>query len=159
MKQRLNYYAKIPHIMEAVMELNKRVHESSLGNTIIDLVNIRASQLNGCTFCVDMHNKEAKIHGERELRLYHIAVWRESHLFTDKERAVLEWTEVVTRLTDKGIDDKAYEDARAHLSEQEISELTVMISVINTWNRLSVAFRAQHGSMDKMMGLDKAGLE
>ncbi len=122
------------------------------------LVDIRASQLNGCAFCVDMHVKQAKIHGERELRLHHVAIWRESPLFTPKERAALAWTEALTRLAPEGVPDAVYADTREHFSAQELSELTFRIVAINGWNRMNVAFRPVPGSKDKAFGLDKAGL-
>src|SRR5438034_11199043 len=105
---------------------------SVIEQKIQDLVHIRASQLNGCAFCLDMHVKEAKIHGERELRLYHISVWRESPLFSDKERAALEWTEAVTKISE-GIPESLYEMVREHLSEKEMSEMTFAIALINIW--------------------------
>ena len=122
------------------------------------LVDIRASQLNACAFCLDMHIKQAKLHGERELRLHHVAVWRESPLFTPKERAALAWTEALTRIAPEGISDAAYAEAREQFPEAELSELTFRVTAINGWNRLNVAFRNVPGSKDKMFGLDKAGL-
>jgi AhpD family alkylhydroperoxidase len=138
--------------------LSRASKQASLPIGLIDLANIRASQLNGCAFCVDMHSKEAKIHGERELRLYHIAIWRESPLFDPKERAVLEWTEAVTRLGEAGVPDEVYERVRARLSETEIADLSFVLVVINGWNRLAVGFRSVPGSLDAAYGLDKAGL-
>lgn len=125
---------------------------------IRDLVNIRASQINGCAFCLDMHSKEAKIHGERELRLYHVAIWHESNLFSPRERAALAWTEILTRLPHGGVPDQAYDDARAIFSEKEMADLTFCIMAINGWNRLSIGFRNEPGSMDAAYGLTKAGL-
>jgi len=122
------------------------------------LVDIRASQLNGCAFCLDMHIKQAKIHGERELRLHHVAIWRESPLFSPKERAALAWTEALTRIAPEGISDAAYAEAREQFTEQELSDLTWRVAAINGWNRLNVAFRNAPGSKDKLYGLDKAGL-
>ena len=122
------------------------------------LVDLRASQLNGCAFCLDMHVKQARLHGERELRLHHVAIWRESPLFTPKERAALAWTEALTHIDATGVSDTAYEDARAQFSEQELSELTFRVVAINGWNRMNVAFRPVPGSKDKMFGLEKAGL-
>jgi len=132
--------------------------ESSIDTALRDLVHIRASQINGCAFCVDMHIKEAMIHGERPLRVHHLAVWRESELFSARERAALNWTEAVTRLGDHGVSDEAYSESRAELSEQEISDLTFVVMGINGWNRLSIAFRAVPGSKDAAYGLTKAGL-
>lgn len=122
------------------------------------LVDIRASQLNGCAFCVDMHVKQARMHGERELRLHHLAIWRESPLFAPKERAALGWIEALTRIAPEGVSDAAYGEAREHFSEEELSQLTFRVAAINGWNRMNVAFRTTPGSLDKMYGLDKAGL-
>lgn len=158
MTPRLNYFEQSPELSRKVFELSQAVHKGSLGDTLLDLVNIRASQLNGCGFCLDMHCKEAKIHGEQELRLYHIAIWRESPLFSDRERAALEWTEAVTQLTLEGVSDEIYEKVRTQFSEAEISELTFAVGTINLWNRLNVPFRTVPGSADEMLGLTKAGL-
>lgn len=158
MSQRLNYYSASPDLAKKLFELSTATKHSSLGNTLLDLVNIRASQLNGCAFCVDMHTKEAKIHGERELRIYHLPIWRESTLFSETERAALEWTEAVTKLTEQGVADEAYDRVRAELSETQISELTFAIGVINTWNRLNIACKTVPGSNDELLGLTKAGL-
>lgn len=122
------------------------------------LVDIRASQLNGCAFCLDMHVKQARIYGERELRLHHVAIWRESPLFSPRERAALAWTEALTRIAPEGISDAAYAEALAQFGEQELSDLTWRVAAINGWNRMNVAFRNPPGSMDKLYGLDKAGL-
>ena len=159
MSQRLNYYSTSPSLSKKLFELSQAVKESSLGNTLLDLVNIRASQLNGCALCLDMHCKEAKIHGERELRIYPVPIWRESTLFSDTERAALEWTEAVTKLSEHGVSDEVYDRVRLQLSETQISELTFAIGVINLWNRLNISFRTVPGSADEMLGLTKAGLK
>jgi AhpD family alkylhydroperoxidase len=158
MSQRLNYFEQSPELSKKLNDLAGAVKKSSLGDTLIDLVNIRASQINGCGMCLDMHVKEAKIHGERELRLYHVPIWRESTLFTDKERAALEWTEAVTKITPEGVSDEVYDRLRAHFSETQISELTFAVGVINLWNRLNISFRIVPGSYDEVLGLTKAGL-
>jgi AhpD family alkylhydroperoxidase len=158
MSERLNFFEQSPELTKRLFEFSGAVHKSSLGNTLIDLVNIRASQINGCAFCLDMHCKEAKIHGEQELRIYHIPIWRESTLFSETERAVLEWTEVVTTLSGHGISDEVYDRVRAQLSETQISELTFAIGVINLWNRLNISFQPVPGSLDEMLGLTGAGL-
>lgn len=158
MSQRLNFFEQSAELTNKLFEFSGAVKKSSLGNTLIDLVNIRASQLNGCAFCLDMHCKEAKIHGEEELRIYHIPIWRESTLFSETERAVLEWTEAVTRLSEHGISDEIYDRVRAQLSETQITELTFAIAVINAWNRLNISFRTVPGSGDEQLGLTKAGL-
>src|SRR3954471_1195357 len=159
MNPRLNYARNSPELTRKLYELSGVVKKSSLGDTLLDLIDIRASQLNGCAFCVDMHSKEAKIHGERELRIYHLPVWRESPLFSDAEKAALEWTEALTRLGPDGISDELYERARAHYSEVQLSELSFAVGVINLWNRLGIGFRSIPGSADEMLGLTKAGLK
>lgn len=143
-------------------ELSKKYLDFSMAfrmdKTLSALIDIRASQLNGCAFCLDMHVKQAKMHGERELRLHHVAIWRESPLFTPKERAALEWTEALTRIAPEGISDAAYAAVSEHFPPEELSELTWRVAAINGWNRMSVAVRSLPGSMDKAFGLDKAGL-
>lgn len=159
MSQRLNYVSHSHELYKKLNELAMEVHKDvSFGQGLLHLVEIRASQINGCAFCVDMHIKQAKIHGERELRLYHLPIWRESTLFNDKERAALEWTETVTRLPEHGVSDELYQSVRAHLSEKEISDLTFAIATINAWNRLAIPFRTVPGSADAAFGLAKAGL-
>ncbi len=157
MSQRLNYAAESPELLKKLTALSMTVH---VGNDprLRDLVNIRASQLNGCAFCLDMHVKEATIHGERPLRLHHVAIWRESNLFSARERAALAWTEAVTTLTDRTVPDAVFAEARAEFSEAELTELTYAVGVINLWNRLNVAFQTPPGGADKAFGLDKAGL-
>lgn len=140
------------------MDFSGAVGKSSLPCPIRHLVDLRASQLNGCAFCVDMHTKEAIIDGERPLRLHHVAVWRESPRFSERERAALEWTEAVTRLSEHGVSDEIYETVRGQFSEKELADLTFAVMNINAWNRMSVAFRSVPGSADKAFGLDRAGL-
>ncbi|MBB3387207.1 MULTISPECIES: carboxymuconolactone decarboxylase family protein [unclassified Rhizobium] len=158
MTQRLNYAQQSPELFRKLSELSMALKDSAIEQKIQDLVHIRASQINGCAFCLDMHVKEAKIHGESELRLYHIAIWRESNLFIPRERAALAWTEAVTKLHEGGIPDELYERVRGQLSEKEVSDLTFAIMVINAWNRASIAFKTVPGSADKAYGLDRAGL-
>jgi AhpD family alkylhydroperoxidase len=148
-----------PKASQAMLALSKEVHALPLDKNMVDLVQIRASQLNGCLFCLDMHSKEAHLHDERPLRLYHLPAWRESSLFTEKERAALEWTELLTRPGVHGVTDEDYQKAREQFSEKELADLTFAVTTINAWNRLGVAFRATPGSMDQMMGLDRAGLK
>lgn len=158
MTQRLNYYEHSLPLAQKLSELSEAAKSGSIEQSLIDLVNIRASQINGCAFCIDMHVKEAKIHGERELRVHHVVTWRESPLFSPRERAALEWTEAVTKLGEHGVSDEVFERVRAQFSEKEICELTFIIVVINAWNRLSISFRSVPGSADKLFGLDKSGL-
>jgi AhpD family alkylhydroperoxidase len=158
MTQRLNYAHQSPEPFKKLAELSAALKGGAIEQKIHDLVHIRASQINGCAFCLDMHVKEATIHGESPLRLFHIAIWRESNLFLPRERAALAWTEAVTRLPEGGIPDELYERVRGELSEKEVSDLTFSIMVINAWNRASIAFKTVPGSADKVYGLDKAGL-
>ncbi|NEJ47250.1 carboxymuconolactone decarboxylase family protein [Rhizobium leguminosarum] len=158
MTQRINYAQLSPELFKSLMGFSMEVKKGSIEQSILHLVDIRASQINGCAFCLDMHSKEAKIHGERELRLYHVAAWRESTLFSPRERAALAWTEALTKLPEGGVSDEIYQRVRGQFSEKELSDLTFQIMVINSWNRASVAFRAVPGSADKAFGLDKAGL-
>lgn len=158
MSQRLDYYNASPEAAKKYLEFNQLLHKKQFLAEVGHLVTLRASQLNGCAFCVDMHVKEAKIHGERELRLHHVAVWRESPLFTPRERAALEWTEALTHLPPHGVPDAVFDRVRAQLSDGDLADLSFLIVAINGWNRLSVAFQAVPGSADKLYGLDKAGL-
>jgi AhpD family alkylhydroperoxidase len=159
MTQRVNYIQQSPELFKKFSEFSMQLKSGAIEVTTIDLIDIRASQINGCAFCLDMHVKEAKIHGERELRVYHVAIWRESNLFSPRERAALEWTEALTTLSPHGVSDEIYEEVRAQFSEKEISDLTFAVMAINAWNRVNVAFRTVHGSGDKAYGLTKAGLE
>ncbi|MDX8511736.1 carboxymuconolactone decarboxylase family protein [Mesorhizobium captivum] len=144
MKQRLQFFAKAPEIMKAVMTLNKAVEECGLEASLMHLVKLRASQINGCSYCVEMHSREARRDGETETRLYLVAAWKESPLFSERERAALAWTETVTNISDNGVPDDLYASALEHFSEEELVKLTVVIGMINTWNRLCVSFHAIH---------------
>jgi AhpD family alkylhydroperoxidase len=159
MSERLDYSKLAPELTKAYYAFSMAIKASSLGHTIIDLVNLRASQINGCAFCVDMHSKEAKIHGERELRIYHIPIWRESPLFSEEERAALAWTEALTTIGLEGVSDELYERARAQFSESQLAELSFAVGTINLWNRISIGFRNVPGSADEMLGLTKSGLK
>ena len=158
-RPRLNFAEQSPELLQKLQDFSMAILESGhLDPKLAYLVDIRASQMNGCAFCLDMHVKEAKIHGERELRLYHVAIWRESPLFTPKERAALAWTEALTEMAPEGVSDALYAEAREHFSEKELSTLTFRVMGINAWNRANVAFRTTPGAGDKIFGLDKAGL-
>lgn len=158
MTERLNHMRQVPALTQKLTELTFALKKGTVEQTILSFVEIRASQLNGCAFCLDMHIKQAKLHGERELRIHHVAIWRESTLFNDRERAALEWTEALTRLSPQGVSDEIYAAVRAQFSEDELVYLTYMVMVINAWNRASIAFQSVPGSQDKAFGLDKAGL-
>lgn len=158
MTQRLNYMEQSPELTKKFLAFSQQLSNCAIEQSIIDLVVLRASQINGCTFCIDMHVKEAKIHGERELRVHHVAGWRDSTLFIPRERAALAWTEVLTKLPDGGVPDELYDRVRTQFSEKELSDLTFVVMSINGWNRANVAFRPVPGAHDKAWGLDKADL-
>ena len=158
MTQRLNYAQQSPELFKKFMEFSMALKSSVIDEKLQALVEIRASQINGCGFCLDMHVKQAKIHGESELRIYHVAIWRESNLFIPRERAALAWTEALTKLPEGGVPDEIYERVRGQLSEKEISDLTFVVMAINAWNRVNVGFKTVPGTADKAYGLDKAGL-
>lgn len=158
MSQRIDYQQQSPELFKKFVEFNLAVKSSSIEQSIQDLVSIRASQLNGCAFCLDMHVKQATIHGEKPLRLHHLATWRESTLFAPRERAALAWTEILTQIPAQGVPDDIYERVRGQLSEKELSDLSFAVMAINAWNRINVGFRTVPGSYDKAFGLDKAKL-
>lgn len=158
MTQRINYVQQSPQLFNKFLEFSNLLKDSAIEQSIRDLVSIRASQINGCGFCLDMHVKEAKLHGERELRIYHLSIWRESALFSPRERAALAWTEVLTQLPAHGVPDEIYEGVRSQFSEKELSDLTFEAMAINGWNRANIAFKTVPGSVDKAFGLDKANL-
>ncbi|OAE54633.1 alkylhydroperoxidase [Achromobacter xylosoxidans] len=158
MSQRLNYFQVSEVLSKKYLDFSMALKKTPVVQELGSLVDIRASQINGCGFCLDMHVKEATIKGERALRLHHVAIWRESPLFTPRERAALEWTEALTTLPPQGVPDEIYDAVRAQFTETELSDLTFLVVGINGWNRLNVAFRTEPGSADKAYGLDKAGL-
>lgn len=156
MTQRLNYAQQSPELFKKFSQFSGATAGCAIEQPIRDLVEIRASQMNACGFCLDVHIKHAKIHGEGELRLHHIAIWRESGLFTPRERAALAWTEVLTRLPEHGVPDDTYQSVREQLSEKELSDLSFVIMAINGWNRINIGFQTVPGSADAAFGLDKA---
>lgn len=149
MKPRLNYFSKAPELVHAQLALNKAVEESGLERSLLHLIKLRASQINGCSYCVDMHAHEARADGESEQRLYLVAAWKESPLFSERERAALAWTEAVTLISQGGVADDLYARTLEHFSETDLVRLTMAVAVINTWNRLSVAFHAIHPRRNK----------
>jgi AhpD family alkylhydroperoxidase len=143
---RLRYRRSAPDALQAMLALEEYVRSTGLPEGLLHLVKLRASYMNGCAFCVDMHTKDARAGGETEQRLYAVPVWRETPFFTARERAALAWTEAVTRLGPDGVADDVYAEAREHFEEAELVRLTVAIVAINGWNRLSVAFRVEVGT-------------
>lgn len=143
-----------PGVYQAMLALETYVRESALVETsLLELVRMRASQINGCAYCLDMHSKDARVEGETEQRLYCLPAWRETPFYSDRERAALEWTEAVTLVSENHVPDPVFERARRQFSEEELAHLTLAIVAINGWNRFSISFRAvpgayQPGSID-----------
>ena len=144
MEQRLDYFSRAPALMRAVLGLNQAVEQSGLEPSLLHLVKLRASQINGCSYCVDMHAHEALADGDSQQRVIMVAAWRESPLFTTRERAAFAWTEALTKVSEGGVPDALYAEVRTEFSEEEMVKLSVAVAIINTWNRLSVAFRTIH---------------
>jgi AhpD family alkylhydroperoxidase len=142
MKPRMNFYQAAPDTMKALMALENQIVASGLEMSLIELVKTRASQINGCAFCINMHTQDARKRGETEQRLYLLNAWREAPFYSDRERAALAWTEAVTLISETHAPDDAYNEVRAHFSEAETVNLTALIGAINAWNRLAIAFRA-----------------
>ncbi len=145
MKARIEYAKVAPGALEAMRGLERYTHDSGVDRKLLELVKMRASQLNGCAYCIDMHSKDARAQGETEQRLYALDAWRETPFFDARERAALAWTEAVTRISDGHAPDGVFEEARKHFSEKELVDLTLAIVAINGWNRLAIAFRSVHG--------------
>ena len=146
MEQRVDYMKVAPGVLQAMLNLEKYLIQSGLERELIDLVKLRASQINGCAYCIDMHWKDLRAEGASEQKLYGLDAWEESTYYTDRERAALAWTEAVTRLDDRQVSDPVFELARRFFSEKELADLTLCIVAINGWNRLNIAFRAPAGS-------------
>ena len=142
MPARLDYNVVAPEGVRAMRGLDQYVRKSGLESGLIELVKLRASLINGCAYCVDLHARETRAKGETERRLFAVPVWRETPFFTPRERAALAWTEGVTNIGHDGVNDALYDEARAHFNEKELVDLTVAIIAINAWNRLAVPFRS-----------------
>lgn len=145
MEPRIAYGRVAPGVRRAMVGLETYVNDCGLEHTLLDLVRLRASQINGCAFCIDMHAKDLRAAGESEQRVYMLDAWRESPFYSDRERAALAWTEAVTLVTSGHVPDEVYEQARQQFSEQELVNLTLAIVAINGWNRLNVSFRTVPG--------------
>lgn len=143
---RLSKKAISPELLQAAINVEMKVQASGLDKHLLHLVKVRASQVNHCAYCIDMHTKEARAGGESEARLYLLNAWRETPGFTPKERAALAWTETVTTLADTHVPDEEWEAVRKEFSEEEVANLTFAIGMINFWNRISVSFRTVPGT-------------
>lgn len=146
MNARLNYAEVAPNALKAMYGLEKYIQGSGLERSLYELVKTRASQINGCAYCIDMHTKDARKAGESEQRLYALNAWRETPFYTPRERAALEWTEALTLIAEDEVSDELYENVSAHFSEEEKVTLTMAIIAINGWNRLAISFRTVPGS-------------
>ena len=146
MPERLNYAKAFPEGIHALRALEKAIRESGLDPRLIELVKTRASQLNGCAYCIDMHTKDARAAGETEQRLYGLSAWRETPFFSSRERAALAWTEAITNIQQGHASDEAYEEVRKEFDDASLARLTMAITQINTWNRIAIAFRAEPGT-------------
>jgi AhpD family alkylhydroperoxidase len=145
MEARLNYAKAAPKGYRAVLALDSYVESCGLEPLLLELVKLRASQINGCAYCLDMHSKDARALGESEQRLYGLSAWRETPYYSERERAALLWTEEVTVIHKRHVPDAVYHEVRAHFSEEELTNLTLAIVIINTWNRLAISFRSVPG--------------
>jgi AhpD family alkylhydroperoxidase len=150
MTPRLNPEIVAPELIDAMLDLERRVRSSGLETSLLRLVKIRASELNGCAFCIHMHAREARAAGETEERLYVLAAWRESPLYTSRERAALAWTETLTKLSERGAPDDVYAELCEHFDEVERVRLTLVIVAINGWNRIAVGFRQVHATGERV---------
>lgn len=145
MEPRVNFFEVGKDAMNTMFATGKYLAKSPIEKSLQHLLSFRVSQINGCAFCLDMHSKDLRAAGETEQRLYMISAWRESDLYTDRERAALAWAEAVTTLPNSEVPDDVYEQAKAQFSELELVDLTVTVNTINAWNRLNIAFRAASG--------------
>ena len=145
MQPRLNYLELAPDGYKAMAGLERFVRQSGLEKPLLELVKLRASQINGCAYCLDMHSKDARAAGETEQRIYCLSAWRESPFYTDRERAALEWTEAVTLIADSHVPDDVYERVRKQFSDVELVNLNYAVVAINAWNRLAITFRSVPG--------------
>ena len=145
MEERLNYAKAAPRAYRGLLAWHTAVEASDLELSLLELVRMRASQINGCAYCLDMHSKDARAAGESEQRLYGLSAWREAPYYSARERAALRWTEEITLISQTHASDEAYAEVRAHFSEAELADLTMVIAVINSWNRLAIGFRKPAG--------------
>jgi AhpD family alkylhydroperoxidase len=146
MEPRLTYGDVAPGAVAAMRQLEAYVRQSGLERSLLELIKTRASQINGCAYCIDMHTKDARAHGETEQRLYALSVWRETPFYSERERAALAWTEAVTLVGETHVPDDVYDLARRHFSPEELVNLTMAVIAINGWNRLAIAFRTVPGT-------------
>ncbi len=146
MQARINYVKVAPGAYKAMSSLEEYLDQSALEAPLLHLIKMRASQINGCAYCIDMHSKDLRAGGETEQRIYGLDAWREAPYYTDRERAALAWTEAVTLITNGHVPDQVYEETKAQFTEKELADLTLAVAAINAWNRLAIAGRAVPGN-------------
>ena len=144
MKARMNFYQAAPDTIKALVAVENEITASGLEQSLIELVKTRASQINGCAYCINMHTEDARKHGETEQRLHLLNAWRESPLYSEREHAALAWTEALTLVSETHAPDADYEAVQAEFTDGELVNLTVLIGAINAWNRIAIGFRAVH---------------
>jgi len=152
MGSRINYHHATPAALQAMLGVERYVRSSGLEHSVLELVKLRASQINGCGYCLDMHSKDARAQGETEQRIYVLSAWRDAPFYTARERAALAWTEALTKIADTEITDSLYESARAQFSEKELVDLTMAVIAINGWNRFSISLGTEVGSYQRPTG-------
>lgn len=157
MKPRLSYMQISPEPLNAMVGLNQKLANSGIEPMLAHLVRMRASQINGCAYCIDMHSKDLRALGETEMRIYGLDAWRETPFYSDRERAALEWTEAVTKISQTHAEDEIYERVKTHFTDKELVDLTWIIVEINAWNRLAISFRAVPGKYKSTLGAEKHG--
>lgn len=141
MEPRLNFYKAGPDAIKAMLGLEQQIAKSGLEKPLIDLVRLRASQINACAYCIDLHTRDARKAGESDRRLATVSVWRETSFFSDRERAALEWTESLTLIAQSHVPDDVWDGVKPQFTPEEIVDLTLLVSAINAWNRFAIAFR------------------
>jgi AhpD family alkylhydroperoxidase len=146
MESRIAYLKVAPGAYKAILGLEEYLHQCGPEATLLDLVKLRASQVNGCDYCIDMHWKDLRAAGENEQRLYGLDAWEESPYYSDRERAALAWTEAVTNIRDGHVRGEVYENVRKHFSDKELADLTLAVAAINAWNRLAISARTEPGT-------------
>lgn len=151
MKPRFSYASSAPGAYQAMVGLEKYLHQCGLEESLIHLIKLRASQINGCAYCIDMHWKDLRAIGENEQRLYALDAWRECPYYTDRERAALAWTEAVTLVASGHVSDAAYDEVKPHFTEKELSDVTFAVATINAWNRLAISARTEPGTYESKL--------
>jgi AhpD family alkylhydroperoxidase len=156
-KPRIDYSKASPEAVKTLLGMERYLRNCGLEESLLLLVKMRSSQMNGCAYCLDMHSKDARAAGETEQRLYVLNAWRESPFYTDRERAALAWTESLTRIADTHAPDDVFEEVREQFDEKELMDLTLAIVAINSWNRIAIGFRAVPGEYQPPHAVQHAG--